>query len=234
MLKANAKNRIRMRQHFGHNTELLSILQSFGIPTKHMPLSFTGTIKTVYMKQWLRARETIESPVYARCILTNHGKDVIECPRLHDVLFRQGISLLWNPGNAMVRSFIEKHFEEEYERNNSEGAMKLKRSAIIHTVVQETQKHGRFLLWNDGGWWSEICDDEQLFMKVAYLVKSVRTRKDRKRQEQLNLQSSTSIFRQKDNTTTGNKRRFDDANSSCESGNEMKFSDCSGSCFKFG
>ena len=99
------KARLRMKTHIGRPLELLYGLQSFGIQTEHIPLSFSGTIKTGYMKQWTRAREAQESSVYVE--LANDFSGIIECPRLSDVLFRQGISLVSNPGNTQIRSIIK-------------------------------------------------------------------------------------------------------------------------------
>ena len=35
-------------------------LESYGIPTNHVPLTFTGSIKDGYAKQWLVMRQYVE------------------------------------------------------------------------------------------------------------------------------------------------------------------------------
>eukprot|EP00531_Pseudo-nitzschia_arenysensis_P011307 CAMPEP_0116114924 /NCGR_PEP_ID=MMETSP0329-20121206/232_1 /TAXON_ID=697910 /ORGANISM="Pseudo-nitzschia arenysensis, Strain B593" /LENGTH=213 /DNA_ID=CAMNT_0003608321 /DNA_START=242 /DNA_END=883 /DNA_ORIENTATION=+ len=188
-LRLGSPNRIRLKAHFGESVELLYKLQSFGIPTEHIPISFSGTIKTGYMKQLIRAREAKESTLYLE--LANNFTGIIECPRLSDVLFRQGISLTWNPGNARIRSLIE---EMQREREAAEGnkLVKIKRREMVLEIIQEISRTSRFLMWNDGGWWNEIHDREQLILKIEYLIKDVRKSKRIGRQQKLN--SSTSIF----------------------------------------
>jgi hypothetical protein len=173
----------------GESIELLYTLQSYGIPTEHIPISFSGTIKTGYMKQWMRAREAQESALYLE--LANF-RDIIECPQLSDVLFRQGISLIWNPGNAWVRTLIEKMHKKQKEAE-SDKQVKQKRRQIVFYIIKEVSQFNRFLVWNEGGWWNEIFDREQLILKIEYLIKEVRKSK-REESPELKLNSSTSIF----------------------------------------
>jgi len=182
--------RLRMKVCYGESVELMYQLQSYGIPTNHIPLSFSGTIKTGYMKQWTRAREAKESSTYPE--LANDYRKVIECPQLTDVLFRQGISLIWNPGNASIQNVIENMHKQQKET----GSSRLKRREMVLDIIDEVGQTSRFLAWNEGGWWNEIFDREQLILKIEYLIKEVRRSKRQGRrllQQQLN--SSTSIFR---------------------------------------
>lgn len=165
-------------------------LQSYGIPTDHIPISFSGTIKTGYMKQWTRAREAREASLFL-----DPGRNftgVIECPNLSDVLFRQGISLTWNPGNARIRSMIE---EMTRDRKTAEGdkLVKRKRREMVLDIIHDVGQTCRFLMWNDGGWWTEIRDQEQLILKIEYVIKDVRKSAKRVSRQQ-KLSSSTSIF----------------------------------------
>jgi hypothetical protein len=170
--------------------ELLYKLQSYGIPTEHIPISFSGTIKTGYIKQWARAREAQESPMYLE--LANDFRDIIECPQLNDVLFRQGISLIGNPGNARVRTVIEEMHKEQ-AGSQSHKLVKLKRREMVLNIIEQVGKTSRFLVWNEGGWWNEIPDREHLILKIEYLIKEVRKSKREARQT-VNLNSSTSVF----------------------------------------
>ena len=193
--------RPRMKAHLGQPLELLYALQSFGIPTEHVPISFSGTIKTGYMKQWTRAREAQESTVYLE--LGNDFRDIIECPQLSDVLFRQGISLVSNPGNARVRTIIEKMMQEgKNEAEDADGGgnnkqrnkvIKLKRREMVLDIIEEVSNTSRFLVWNEGGWWNELLDREQRILKIEYLIKEVR-KSNRDKRHHIQLNSSTSIF----------------------------------------
>ena len=172
--------------------ELLYRIQSFGIPTEHIPISFSGTIKTGYMKQWARAREAKESQMYLD--LAKESRNIIECPKLSDVLFRQGISLSWNPGNASVRSLIQEMQKEQQEAENKKQ-VKLKRREMVLDIIEEVSKTSRFLTWNEGGWWNEVPDEEQLILKIEYLIKEVRkSKRDRIIQGDQKLSAGTSIF----------------------------------------
>ena len=183
-------------------------------------MSFTGTIKTVYMKQWTRAREAREkSTLYLQP--GSNFTDFIECPNLYDVLFRQGISLAWNPGNARVRSMIQ---EMMRDRKTADGdkrvkRVKPKRREMVLEIIDNIGETCRFLVWNDGGWWTEMRDREQLILKIEYLIKHVRKSSKRvSRQQKLN--SSTSIFvgdkRINPNLSEANNDSSEDEGQSCQ------------------
>jgi len=175
----------------GESVELRYLLRSYGMPTEHIPISVTGTLKLGYVKQWMRAREVIEEN-YAS---DSNTETIVECPQLDDVLFRQGISLNSNPGNAMVRRLIISTYQKQ-------EIAKVKRRKVVLNIIEEVRKTGgRFLVWNDEGWWNEILMDENedlLMAKVEYIIKDVRRENRisvRQQQQLLKLNSSTSIFR---------------------------------------
>ncbi len=182
-------------------------LQTYGIPTEDLPISYSGSIKTGYAKQWIRARETkewslyLQQPIESRCI--------VECPLHTDVLFRQGMSMMRNPGNARVWSFIE---AKQSGRMDTDGQtlIKPKRRELVRDVIAYVRKTGRFLKWNDGGWWSEIVDQEQVKIKVRYFLKEARRVKREARKQ--TLQSSTSMFcgTKRDTPYDGNETNNDD------------------------
>ena len=169
--------------------ELRYKLRSYGIPTEDLPISYSGTIKTGYLKQWIRAREYQESISYLQQPI--ECRNIVECPKLTDVLFRQGISMIRNPANARVWSLIEEKQRGRMD-TNSQKMIKLKRRELVREVIEEVRKTGRFLVWNDGGWWIELVDQELIKMKIEYLFKETRRlKRETKRQM---LQSSTSMF----------------------------------------
>mmetsp|Transcript_19483 Transcript_19483/g.40948 ORF Transcript_19483/g.40948 Transcript_19483/m.40948 type:complete len:508 (-) Transcript_19483:493-2016(-) len=184
-------NRPKLLIHLGESVELRYLLRSYGMPTEHIPISVTGTLKLGYVKQWMRAREVIEEN-YAS---DSNTETIVECPQLDDVLFRQGISLNSNPGNAMVRRLIISTYQKQ-------EIAKVKRRKVVLNIIEEVRKTGgRFLVWNDEGWWNEILMDENedlLMAKVEYIIKDVRRENRisvRQQQQLLKLNSSTSIFR---------------------------------------
>eukprot|EP00535_Pseudo-nitzschia_heimii_P010256 CAMPEP_0197191060 /NCGR_PEP_ID=MMETSP1423-20130617/22718_1 /TAXON_ID=476441 /ORGANISM="Pseudo-nitzschia heimii, Strain UNC1101" /LENGTH=245 /DNA_ID=CAMNT_0042643595 /DNA_START=268 /DNA_END=1005 /DNA_ORIENTATION=- len=235
--------RSRMKVHLGLPTEFLYALQSFGIPTELIPISFSGTIKTGYLKQWTRAREAQESSVYLE--LANDYRDIIECPQLHDVLFRQGISLVSNPGNAGVRSIIENMMQEGQNedeadvggggnKNQRSKVTKLKRREMVLDIIDEVRKSSRFLVWNEGGWWNELVDREQRILKIEYLIKEVR-KSNRVKRQNIDLNSSTSIFNSETASVHDGKKRprLNDTGHHTDSSNDDRGMSCGKGCFKF-
>ena len=96
----------RFRIHLGKPIELGYALQSYGISTDKIPITPTGTIKTHYFYQWMWIRHMIE-----------RGLDIIDCPRLHDVLFRMGAqSINDHPGNVRFVEQVRIRFEEHAEQ----------------------------------------------------------------------------------------------------------------------
>ncbi len=81
------------------------------------------------------------------------------------------------------------------DRKTAEGdkRVKPKRREMVLDIIDDVGKTCRFLTWNDGGWWTEMHDREQLILKIEYLIKDVRKSSKRvSRQQKLN--SNTSIF----------------------------------------
>jgi len=124
-LRAGQKHRTRIQFHLG-DVELLYNLQSYGIPTENIPITWSGTIKIVYLKNWMKLRKAIEDDYeIQRQIHQQHQReglaglplssirnvskmtDVVECPNTNDVVFRQGTSLYCHPGNGRFRSLVE-------------------------------------------------------------------------------------------------------------------------------
>eukprot|EP00537_Pseudo-nitzschia_pungens_P010295 CAMPEP_0172390554 /NCGR_PEP_ID=MMETSP1061-20121228/7171_1 /TAXON_ID=37318 /ORGANISM="Pseudo-nitzschia pungens, Strain cf. pungens" /LENGTH=541 /DNA_ID=CAMNT_0013120959 /DNA_START=243 /DNA_END=1868 /DNA_ORIENTATION=- len=218
MVQGSQPNRPKMIFHLGEPIELRYKLNSYGIPTDHIPISVTGTIKVGYVKQWMRAREVIEEKEYrSRFSMNNCGDydderdnnlSIVECPQLEDVLFRQGISLNTNPGNAMIRRLIIKAYKDQNIR--------VKRRKMVLTILEEVRKSGgRFLMWNEEGWWNELLlnnsgAEDLLVAKVEYVIKDVRRENRisiRQQQQQLKTNSSTSMFCAQDGTRSSASSR---------------------------
>jgi hypothetical protein len=67
----------------------------------------------------------------------------------------------------MFRGILESFYEE-----HSNAASKDEKVAITWKIVEAVeQKGGRFLVWNNGGWWVELKDRAQVRAKVAVSMK---------------------------------------------------------------
>ncbi len=125
----------------------------------------------------MRARKAIESREYNEVDGDRTSiSDVIECPMINDVIFKQGTSLITHPGNAVLRSMIE--IKNKAQEEEDEGRrIKMKRRRLVLEIYEEitSQHKGRFLIWNhESGLWSELKDREQILPRIEYLVKEHR------------------------------------------------------------
>ena len=176
----------------GESIEIHYALHSYGIPTEHIPLTFSGNIKDTYIKQWIKMRGYVESKEF--------DFQPIECPQLDDVLFRQGVSSLSYPGNSWLHRFVESKYAEHPEVNPKRGTVKSKREKVVREIIEVIRSiGGRFLVWNDTGWWTEILGMGPLSVKLEYFIKEVlRTKRKEERlarsRHRLHLDCSTSVF----------------------------------------
>jgi len=177
----------------GESVELQYALHSYGIPTEHIPLTFSGNIKDGYIKQWVKMRGYTESHEY--------DSQVIECPQLDDVLFRQGVSSLSYPGNSRVHRLVERRYPQDLNNKTPKrGTVKAKREKVVLEIIDDIRSNGgRFLIWNDNGWWSELRELGPLSVKLEYFIKEVlRTKRKEERlarsRHKIHLDCSTSVF----------------------------------------
>ncbi len=124
----------------------------------------------------------------------------IECPQLDDILFRQGVSSLSYPGNSRLHRLVESKYAEDPDVNPKRGTVKNKREKVVREIIDDIHSlGGRFLVWNDNGWWTEILDMGPLSVKLEYFIKEVlRTKRKEERlarsRHRLHLDCSTSVF----------------------------------------
>ena len=184
----------------GNTVENNYKLQSFGIPTETIPITYSGTVKFQPMRQWMRLRTFLEEPIYQN---TAEIRSIIECPYPNDIVFRQGSSFLSHPGNATFRSLIAAKIDEietiwqkanqdsqwEMLSNIDNGVNRGKLSTkakdnkkyitriIVQEVMDEIKRlHRRVLNWNDAqGCWKILTNEMQIYIKIEYLVREYRS-----------------------------------------------------------
>jgi len=212
-MRAGNENLSKLIFHLGESMEIHYKLQGYGIPFEHVPISWTGKVKVQYLKQWMRIRQAVEDHHHLGDIRCSDGgsscdestasssaDNIVECPQLQDVVFRQGTSGVSHPGNVTFRSLIESTvikeqiererliLEQEKQRQqrpkqkqskaeaakNKPKAKRPKQLAqdIYEARLQTCTNNGRFLIWNnEKGWWNELTDREQICMKIEYMVR---------------------------------------------------------------
>ena len=86
----------------------------------------------------------------------------VEYPALNDVAFRKGVSLMHHPGNDFFHGLIQSKV------NDHENESQTGKSRITWWVVDEIRKrNGRFLSWDQRGWWSVLDDEAKIRLRVA-------------------------------------------------------------------
>jgi hypothetical protein len=146
--------------HTGEGVELQYLLKSYGIPVDLTPITNSGNIKLTHLKQWLRLRKIVEVGLTPVGIKTNN-LSIIECPKTNDVIFRPGTSMLCHPGNVVFRGLIE-------AKQNRTTVKRAEKEEVALEIIREVQEiGGRFLMWDNGGWWSELHDVTLISAKIA-------------------------------------------------------------------
>ncbi len=183
----------------GENIERLYSIKGYGVPVELIPLTDTGNIKTAYLKQWMKLRKVVETMQ-----MTAEGRQnavsIIECPGSNDVVFRSGTSMSYHPGNVRFRCLVESKFEIP------ENISQMTQAELAEQLIKEIQDcGGRFLKWDNRGYWLELQDRLQIHTKVALAIRDFKYKTKVQRNRQTN-QSYTHLFENQD----GNKRKRTD------------------------
>ena len=185
----------------GVGMELVYSLMGYGIPVDTLPFDeITQTLKTKNSASFLKVRRKMEATLTesnsSDTSLSSEASSrsvMIECPCLHDVIFRSGKSYMSHPGNMLFRGLIEHHI---YEHNMATQDRKKK---LTWQVIEEVEmKGGRFLEYNRSlGTWTELTDRAAVRHKIATYFKEFRRKVKAQQQIQIN-QSSTHEFEAQD------------------------------------
>lgn len=186
----------RMKFHFGENIERQYSIKSYGVPVELIPLTDTGNIKTTYLKQWMKLRRIIEVMKMTEGADKN-SVSIIECPGSNDVVFRSGTSMSCHPGNVRFRCMVEsKHDTPSIVSQTTQAE-------LAEQLIEEIESRGgRFLKWDNRGYWTELKDRLQIHTKVALSIRDFKYKSKAQKNRQTN-QSYTYLFQCQD----GNKRR---------------------------
>lgn len=189
--------RLRLKFHVGEGMELQYRLKSYGIPVDLIPITDTGNIKTTHLKQWMRLRKIVEVGMTPDGTKTNEVS-IVECPRSNDVIFRPGTSMLCHPGNVVFRGLIE-------SKQDRITVKRAEKEEVALEIIREVEKSGgRFLIWDNGGWWSEAKDVDLICTKIAISYRDFKTKVQSQNQNKQQIDSSTFFFVNQDH---GKKRK---------------------------
>jgi hypothetical protein len=191
--------------------ELQYHLLGYGIPVDLLPVTETGNVKTRNLVQWIRVRKVIEDGGKKSTedeSSVDENTSCIDIPGLNDVIFRYGKSYLSHPGNAMFRGLIESKYDDHNDRTTE-----AKVAATWWVVDEVLQRDGRFLAWDNQGWWVQLKDRKDMRTKVAISFKEYKKKLSSQSNRQV-CESSTFDFERQD----GRKRKRVDGveNKSCQ------------------
>jgi hypothetical protein len=154
--------RRRFRPHYGNHEEITFELETFGIPTKEIPIQENGTLSVAWHHQWIQVRQAQEA--------SESTSDGIIVPRRFDVLFGRGKVICEHTGNMRANHLVEMH------RQKYEQASKFQKTNISDRIVRIIhESDGRFLKWEDDGW-SEVDHDEAR-EKISHFFRRSRGKK---------------------------------------------------------
>lgn len=126
----------------GNPVELQYELNGYGIPSSDIPITWSGTIKTQYLKQWVRVRHLIEAEaeIDTPCIHLGDGDggnsnlSIVECPRINDVIFKRGCTMANHPGNSHFRSMIQSQYEQLQLQPQHEQQLQIQQKETPMTI----------------------------------------------------------------------------------------------------
>ena len=184
----------------GEGMELQYRLKSYGIPVDLTPITDSGNIKTTHLKQWMRLRKIIEVGMTPDGTKTNKIS-IIECPRSNDVIFRPGTSMLCHPGNVVFRGLIE-------SKQDRITVKRAEKEEVALEIIREVENTGgRFLIWDNGGWWSELKDVGLISTKIAISYRDFKSKVQSQNQnKQQKVDSSTFSFVNQDHSKKRKRR----------------------------
>lgn len=106
---------------------------------------------------------------------------IVEFPGSFDVLYRAGTTTKCHPGNAAFRELIESKMED--------GKMisGLSLSMLVEALIEEffEIRSGRFLQWDNNGYWVVLNDRAQIKEKLAATIRDFNRWKNDKSHVQL-------------------------------------------------
>ena len=186
--------------YLGRDIENRYELTGYGIPLDQFPVTETGKIKTNHFRKWIKLRKSLES---ASSHLAQNPSEIIECPRMNDVVFRASQSVMSHGGNHFFRGLVESKHEE-----HDMAATREKKMNITRGVIEEVRKrNGRFLVWDNKTWWTEMKDEKQIYARIAIFFRNSKVSANAKINRQTTL-SSTYAFAGEGGSTDDRKRKI--------------------------
>ena len=173
MMILGGDHRIRTRIHQGNVTDCQYKLMSFGIPVSDIPLTYTGEIKSKPITNWINSRKAIEACM-GESGTVGGSFEGIDCPRLADVIFKVG-ERGTHPGNIRFRELLEGGQRMDRYKSTSNRTEK---DEIVWEISQGIHSTGgRFLAWDQRGFFVVIQDQAVLKKQIASFIRDFNKRR---------------------------------------------------------
>ncbi|KAG7344535.1 hypothetical protein IV203_022543 [Nitzschia inconspicua] len=142
MLGTDERGRIRF--HEGSITACHQEMEAYGVPAEWMPMTSTGRRKLNEHKLWLKMQKGREMAMQK-----GQNVEIVECPRLNDILLTKTRRASSHPGNQKLRQVLEDRYEERYV------AHPMKKQSITSQVADQLEEklQARFLVKNKESFW---------------------------------------------------------------------------------
>ena len=144
---------------------------------------------------------------------------VVECPGSTDVIFKPGKRLMCHPGNILFQDLIISKTNEYTSMISKRNLYKWLAEEIIN------KRHGRFLKWNDNGYWTILSDESQIIVKISTSCKAVLNKLKKSinaNNNRMTIESSTYAFERQDALINYKRKRSlvdDDTNNNNNNSN---------------
>lgn len=187
----------------GGHTELLYLMASYGIPHDLIPISSTGKVKTATHSSWVNGQRVK--------MRNNDDKEIVDCPRSVDVVFKQGPAYKNNPGNMIFRELIQLYSDEHLQGSKNE------KYRITMNILQEIEnRHGRFLEWSkEESVWIVGKDRNKVRVKIAASLKQYNRQRKESQQLKTTIENAVSVVAENisaTSTLTPHERSHQDEN----------------------
>ncbi len=179
-IAANTFTRVRIREHIGGHREVISSLQTFGIPTHGFPVSKDGEIlrhlcserwskrrKLEQMKKQKAEAEQTSEDQTSKALVVQVQPRRVGTPGQNDVLLGRGRLYYSHVGNLRLRYIITERSQAYDEAGSWE-----KKIVCFEIVKRIKNKSGRFLREDCAGW-IEV-DDETAMKKISHSFRTLR------------------------------------------------------------
>ena len=133
-------------------------LQTYGIPTQHLPMDENGNVLVENHLDWMERQKILES---------SGNSTIAIVPRRFDVLLGKGTNISEHTGNLRAFHIVEMN-RERYDK-----ASKYEKTHLSERVVHLIRgSYGRFLKKEDGGWVE--CTPTEAREKISHCFRRLR------------------------------------------------------------